>query len=89
MCTSCSCGGTDKKAGPGSDSPTGAVNTFEVEGMTCGHCVSSVSDHVGQIDGVRDVSIDLASGRLEVLADRHISRETVEAAVSSAGYALR
>ncbi len=89
MCTSCSCSGSSDKAASGSDSPVSEANTFEVEGMTCGHCVSSVSEHVNQIEGVRDVSIDLASGRIEVRADRDISRESVEAAVSGAGYTLR
>ena len=35
--------------------------------MTCGHCVRSVTEEVGAIPGVSDVSVDLATGA----ADRH------------------
>jgi copper chaperone CopZ len=57
--------------------------------MTCGHCVGSVSDSVGQVDGVREVSVDLATGRLEVQMDKGTSRQSIETAVRAAGYTLR
>ena len=31
--------------------------------MTCGHCVSSVTEEVSEIPGVTDVQVDLATGR--------------------------
>jgi copper ion binding protein len=66
-------------------SPT---QTFEVVGMTCGHCVSSVSEEVGALVGVRDVAVDLRTGRLEVMADQPITTEAVREAVEEAGYSL-
>ena len=36
--------------------------TYTVSGMTCGHCVSSVTEEVTNIPGVTDVQVDLASG---------------------------
>jgi copper chaperone CopZ len=56
--------------------------------MTCGHCVASVTEEVGEIEGVRDVVVDLASGSLTFAADRPVPRATVEAAVREAGYEL-
>lgn len=61
---------------------------YTVTGMTCGHCVASVIEEVGEIDGVRDVAVDLATGSLRFDADRPISRSAVEAAVREAGYQL-
>lgn len=59
--------------------------TYTVTGMTCEHCVMSVREEVGEIAGVTDVEVDLASGRLTV-AGENISDEAVEAAVADAGY---
>ena len=40
--------------------------TYDVTGMTCGHCVHAVSTEVEAITGVRTVSVDVATGRLTV-----------------------
>jgi copper chaperone CopZ len=56
--------------------------------MTCEHCVASVTEEVGEIAGVRNVVVDLASGSLAFEAEQPIARETVEAAVREAGYEL-
>lgn len=65
-----------------------AEASYTVVGMTCGHCVSSVTEEVGSIDGVRDVVVDLASGALTFGSDQPIPRATVDAAVREAGYRL-
>ena len=46
---------------------------FTVTGMTCQHCVASVTE----------VDVDLASGRLHVVGD--VTPEQVQAAVAEAG----
>lgn len=61
--------------------------TYTVQGMTCQHCVMSVTEEVGEIAGVEKVDVDLASGRLEVTAPA-IDDAAVAAAVEEAGYAL-
>jgi copper chaperone len=63
-------------------------STYTVTGMTCGHCVSSVTEEVTQIDGVQDVQVDLASGQVTVTSDRDLSEDEVRAAVTEAGYQL-
>ncbi|WP_328422962.1 copper ion binding protein [Micromonospora sp. NBC_00389] len=62
--------------------------TYQVQGMTCGHCVSAVSAEVGAITGVSDVQVDLATGRVTVNSDQPLDMETVRAAVDEAGYNL-
>ena len=62
---------------------------FLVEGMTCNHCVASVTEEVSAIDGVESVSVDLEVGgasRVTVVSNRPIAVETVLAAVHEAGY---
>ncbi|WP_436790594.1 heavy-metal-associated domain-containing protein [Yinghuangia sp. YIM S10712] len=62
--------------------------TFTVTGMTCGHCVSSVEEEVSEIVGVREVKVELATGRLTVSAEGDVDAAAVEAAVTAAGCAL-
>ncbi len=63
-------------------------STFQVEGMTCGHCVSSVQSEVSAIAGVTAVDVDLATGRVTVTSDAAIDPDAVRAAVEGAGYEL-
>jgi copper ion binding protein len=62
--------------------------SYTVKGMTCGHCVASVTEEVGEIVGVHNVDIDLATGRLTVASDAPIPAEKIAAAVTEAGYEL-
>ncbi len=62
------------------------TKTYSVSGMTCAHCVGSVSAEVGQIPGVTDVQVDLATGGLTVSSDTAIDPGAVRAAVEEAGY---
>ena len=62
--------------------------TFTVTGMTCGHCVSSVTEEVKEIDGVTDVAVDLSTGAVSVTSDQPVSEADVKAAVEEAGYQL-
>ncbi|MCW2683609.1 MAG: hypothetical protein JWP33_1522 [Blastococcus sp.] len=60
--------------------------TYTVVGMTCGHCVSAVTEEVTQVPGVTGVEIDLASGGLTVTSDAPVADSDVRAAVEEAGY---
>jgi len=62
--------------------------TFDVTGMTCGHCVAAVKEEVGAIADVTDVAVDLATGRVTVGSDREITPAEVATAVDEAGYQL-
>ena len=62
---------------------------YTVDGMTCGHCVGAVTEEISQIAGVRDVQVDLGTGRVTVTSDAPLDRAAVAAAVDEAGYDLR
>ncbi|MFL5845978.1 MAG: heavy-metal-associated domain-containing protein [Solirubrobacteraceae bacterium] len=61
--------------------------SYTVSGMTCAHCVASVTEEVSEVAGVSTVEVDLASGRLTV-GGEGFTDEAVAAAVAEAGYAL-
>ncbi|MFI9837918.1 heavy-metal-associated domain-containing protein [Nonomuraea sp. NPDC051941] len=63
-----------------------ATATYAVTGMTCGHCVSSVKEEVGEVSGVTSVEVDLASGLLTVESDSPVDAADIVAAVEEAGY---
>lgn len=61
--------------------------TYQVVGMTCGHCRSAVLEEVGAVTGVDSVEVDLATGRLDVSGEGFTAEE-IGSAVSEAGYQL-
>ena len=62
--------------------------TYTVEGMTCAHCVGAVREEVGELTGVREVDVDLESGRVKVTSEAPLAADAVAAAVTEAGYQL-
>lgn len=64
------------------------TQTFAITGMTCGHCVQSVTEEVSEIAGISDVVVDLESATLTFSSDIEISRDTVVAAVTEAGFSV-
>jgi copper chaperone CopZ len=62
-----------------------------VDGMTCSHCASSVSEELGAVDGVESVTVDLNAGgtsRVTIRSTAPVDPAAVKAAVEEAGYAL-
>ena len=62
-----------------------AIKTYTVEGMTCGHCGSSVKEEVGEVAGVTAVDVTLETGAVQVTGE-DFTDEAVKAAVVEAGY---
>jgi len=87
----CSCG-TNSHAGVTSSSPEDVTREhYLVDGMTCGHCVSSVTEEISALDGVDTVSVELNAGgtsRIMVVSSLPVPVADIRAAVTAAGYAL-
>lgn len=67
------------------------TTTIQVTGMTCGHCVSAVTEELTQLPGVTDVTIDLVAGGtspVTVTSEQPLDDAAVAAAVDEAGYEL-
>jgi copper chaperone len=65
-----------------------STQTFDVVGMTCGHCASAVTEELKALDGVSDVRVDLVAGgtsAVTVEADRELTRAEVTSALDEAG----
>ena len=68
-----------------------AQATYPVTGMTCGHCIASVKEEVGRLDGVTGIDVDLVPGGqsiVRVTSDAPLRIEQVREALDEAGYEL-
>ena len=61
---------------------------YTVTGMTCGHCVASVTEEVQEVPGVENVDVALETGTLTVTSSQPVDESAVRAAVEEAGYQL-
>lgn len=59
---------------------------IKIKGMSCQHCVLAVTKALHEIDGVRNVSVDLASGSVSYDEEKPVAAETVRERVKRAGY---
>ena len=64
------------------------TQTYTVTGMTCGHCVTSVTEEVQEISGVETVDIVLETGSLTITSADPVDDAAVKTAVEDAGYQL-
>jgi copper chaperone len=60
---------------------------YTVAGMTCSHCVKAVRDATAALPGVRNVEIELPSGRMSVTASG-LENHAIRDAVADAGYRI-
>ena len=67
---------------------TTTTTTYDVTGMTCGHCELSVQEEVGEIESVLEVRADHATGQVTVTSAAPLDRSALSAAVEEAGYSL-
>ena len=61
--------------------------TYNVTGMTCGHCELSVREEVEELAGVESAQADHTTGRL-IVRGEGVDDDAVRAAVTEAGYEI-
>lgn len=64
------------------------TTTYQVTGMSCGHCVAAVTEELTALDGVHEVAVDLADGAVTVTSAAPLDTEAVAAAIDEAGFEL-
>ena len=64
------------------------VATYSVSGMSCQHCVDAVTAEVGRLDGVEQVTVDLAASTVEVVSTEPLADDQVRDAIDEAGFDL-
>ena len=90
----CGCCGGVSPAEQASTVEVGTGSTtkqYAVAGMTCGHCVSAVTQELSELAGVEAVDVALVAGAtstVTVVSSGQVSDEAVAAAIGEAGYTV-
>ncbi|GAA4655769.1 heavy-metal-associated domain-containing protein [Arthrobacter cryoconiti] len=67
------------------------TTTINVSGMTCGHCVNSVTEELTDLKGVQSVSVNLNTGgtsEVTITSTLTLDPAEVSEAVAEAGYTV-
>jgi copper chaperone len=64
---------------------TKTEHTYSVPGVSCAHCVGSVTEEVQRVAGVESVVVDIEGKRVTVRGDS-LDDAAVRAAIAEAGY---
>jgi copper chaperone len=59
---------------------------LKVKGMSCQHCVMSVTKALTQLGGVKNVQVDLAKGEVRFDNTKSITSDQIQKAITDAGY---
>jgi copper chaperone len=65
-----------------------STSSVTVTGMTCNHCVSSVTEEISALPGVTSVNVDLATGEVVIGSTTDLDPGAVAEAVAEAGYSV-
>lgn len=60
------------------------MHSFKVGGMSCGHCVRSITEAIRALDAAAEVQVELAEGEVRVASNQ--APESLLAAIRAAGY---
>lgn len=61
-------------------------NTFQVQGMTCGHCEMAVKKAIARLDPEAKVAIDRAAGKVDVESAK--PRTDIAQVIAEEGYTV-
>jgi len=64
------------------------ATTLRVKGMSCQHCVMSVTKALGQLEGIKDVQVDLAKGEVRFDNTKEVALNRIAKAIEDAGYGV-
>ena len=64
------------------------ASVLKVKGMSCQHCVMSVTKALNQLDGIKNVQVDLAKGEVRFDNTKEIASNRIEKVITDAGYEI-
>ena len=64
------------------------MEKIRIQGMSCQHCVMSVTKALGNIPGVKNLKVDLVKGEATFENTQNVARENIRKAVEDAGYTV-
>ncbi|MFB3884005.1 MAG: heavy-metal-associated domain-containing protein [Thermodesulfobacteriota bacterium] len=62
------------------------ATVLKVKGMSCQHCVMSVTKALSQLQGIKDIQVDLATGEVRFDNFKEVASNRIEKAIQDAGY---
>jgi copper chaperone len=62
------------------------ATVLKVKGMSCQHCVMSVTKALVQLDGIKDVQVNLAKGEVRFDNTKGVASDQIEKTITDAGY---
>jgi len=62
--------------------------TIKIEGMSCNHCVTAVTNALSKIDGITDVTVDLSTGEASFVEEKPVDMDIVKKNIEKAGYKI-
>jgi copper chaperone len=62
------------------------ITVLKVKGMSCQHCVMSVTKALNQLEGIKNVQVDLAKGEVRFDNTKGVAPNQIEKAIENAGY---
>ena len=68
-----------------------STTSYQVTGLTCGHCVTAVTGQLTALPEVTDVQVDLVAGGIStvsVTSAEPLAEQEIAAALDEAGYQL-
>ncbi|MFH7319327.1 heavy-metal-associated domain-containing protein [Desulfurivibrio sp. D14AmB] len=62
------------------------MSTIRIKGMTCAHCVASVTKALSDISGISNVHVSLSEGVASFESNREVPLETIREAIHKIGF---
>ena len=62
------------------------ASILKVKGMSCQHCVMSVTKALNQLEGIKNVQVDLAKGEVQFDNTKAVLMDRIEKVIEEAGY---
>lgn len=62
------------------------MTTIKVKGMSCQHCVASVTKALSGIAGVSDVQVNLERGEASFTENSPVDLQTIKKAIAAIGF---
>jgi copper chaperone len=62
------------------------ASIIKVKGMSCQHCVMSVTKVLNQLGGIQNIQVDLAKGEVQFDNTKEVASNRIEKAIKDAGY---
>ena len=64
------------------------ASVLKVKGMSCNHCVMTVTKALNKLDGIQNVKVDIPKGEVSFDNTKSLALDKVEKAITDAGYAV-